>query len=208
MDVRPISAPLSLEKKLAVVSLEEAKAQARVRHDDEDRLFTGYIAAAFDYLHGPDGWLNGYCLLEETFELCVSRVDSVLELPVRPVTDDSSALFEQRVIGGDYAAINAGDFMIAQVNGFATLARLTMVGFALKPGVIDPRRYRIRFSAGWRDPDLVPSPLKQAIKMLAAHFYASREVAEPAGRGGPLSREVEYGLRALAGRYRVSADHS
>ncbi|MHB2205058.1 head-tail connector protein [Methylobacterium sp. CM6257] len=208
MDLRLISAPLTLEQKLAVVSLEEAKAQARVRHNDEDQLFTGYIAAAFDFLHGPDGWLNGYCLLEESFELCTSRVDAVLELPVRPVVDDTSVSFEGRAAGADYVAIAAGDFTIAQINGFATVARLTTAGFAPQPGVIDPRRYRIRFSAGWSDSDLVPSPLKQAIKMLAAHFYASREVAEPAGRGGPLSREVEYGLRALAGRYRVSPDHS
>ncbi|WCS27793.1 phage gp6-like head-tail connector protein [Methylobacterium sp. NMS14P] len=208
MDLRRISDPLTLEQKLAVVTLDEAKAQARVRHTDEDDLIKGYVAAAFDFLHGPDGWLNGYCILEESFEFFVDRVDTVVELPVRPVVDDTLVSFEGREARGAYAAIAAGDFMIALVDEFATLARLTTNGFAAQPGLVDPRRYRIRFAAGWSDAAHVPSTLKQAIKMLAAHFYASREVAEPAGRGGALSREVEYGLRALAGRHRVSPDHS
>lgn len=208
MDLRRISAPLTLDQKLAVVTLDEAKAQARVRHADEDDLIKGYVAAAFDFLHGPDGWLNGYCLLEESFEFYVGRVDAVLELPIRPVVDDTLISFEGRVDRGAYANIGAADFMVARVDEFATLARLTANGFAAQPGVADPRRYRIRFAAGWSEAADVPSTLKQSIKMLAAHFYANREVAEPAGRGTALSREVEYGLRALAGRHRVSPDHS
>ncbi|WP_458438790.1 hypothetical protein [Methylorubrum extorquens] len=39
-----------------------------VAHGEEDELIGDHIEAAFDHLLGPDGWLNGYCLLKGTFE--------------------------------------------------------------------------------------------------------------------------------------------
>jgi hypothetical protein len=49
----------------------------------------------------------------------------------------------------------------------------------------------------------VPSPLRLAIKLLAAHFYQNREVMV-VEKGSPMA----FGLQNLAGRYRVSPDHS
>lgn len=213
MDLRRISAPLTLERKLAVVSLDMLKAQARVRHADEDQLLTGYIASAFDFLHGPDGWLNGYCLLEEEFELYLDQVGDVSELPLRPIPDDMAPTLARRFDRGDYAAFGPADFMLAQNDGIGVIARLSAAGFRRQSGVIDPRQYRVTFKAGWPDPDLVPDALKQSILLLAAHFYTNREASQiTVGAGGSGAsgklREIEFGLRGLAGRYRVSPDHS
>ena len=213
MDLRRISAPLTLEQKLDVVSLDTLKAQARIRHDEEDRLLVGYIAAAFDFLHGPDGWLNGYCLLEEEFELFLGQVGDATELPLRPIPDDMAPTLERRLDRGAYAAFGPGDFMLALMDGNGVIARLSASAFRAQINVVDPRQYRLTFKAGWPDPDLVPEGLKQSILLLASHFYTNREASQiTAGVGGSGAsgklREIEFGLRGLAGRYRVSPDHS
>ena len=51
MDVRRISPALTTEQKLTVVTLAEAKMQARVSHSFEDSLITSFIAAA---THEPE----------------------------------------------------------------------------------------------------------------------------------------------------------
>ncbi|MHC2108976.1 head-tail connector protein [Methylobacterium sp. CM6246] len=191
------------EQKLDVVSLDTLKAHARIRHDDEDRLLLGYIAAAFDFLHGPDGWLNGYCLLEEEFELFLDQVGDATELPLRPIPDDMAPTLERRLDRGAYTAFEPGDFMLALMNGNGVIARLSAPAFRSQGDMADPRRYRVTFKAGWPEPDLVPASLKQSILLLAAHFYTNREVT-----AGTVPREIEYGLRSLAGRYRVSPNHS
>lgn len=67
MDLRLTSAPLTQAQKLAVVSVADAKAQARITTASEDALVAGYIEAAYDYLAGPNGWLGRCCLLTETW---------------------------------------------------------------------------------------------------------------------------------------------
>lgn len=211
MDLRRISAPLTIDQKLAVVSLDTLKAQARVRHDDEDALLKGYIAAAFDFLHGVDGWLNGYCLLEEEFELYLDRFCGTAELPLRPIPDAMAPTLERRLDRGSYTALASSDFMLALMDDCGVLARLSATSFRPQIGVVDPRQYRITFKAGWPSADLVPDALKQSVLLLAAHFYTNREASQTTvsglGASGKL-REIEFGLRGLAGRYRVSPDHS
>lgn len=214
MDLRLISEPLTLEQKLGVVTLDAVKAQARVRHDDEDALIQGYIASAFDFLHGPDGWLNGYCLLEETFAFFPDPpLEATTELPLRPIVSEDQVTLARRALGGAYVAFGAGSFMVASEDTFGVIARLSAVGFAPIRSTRDPREYQVTFKAGWPDPGLVPEPLKQAIRLLAAHFYVNREASQITGGTGLSGasgklREIEFGLRGLAGRYRVSPDHS
>ncbi|GJE14015.1 head-tail connector protein [Methylobacterium longum] len=198
MDLRRISDPLTPAQKLEVVTLEKAKAHLRVRHTDEDTLITDWIVAAFDFLHGPSGWLNGYCLLAEQFECFLGCIQATAELPLRPVADEAAVVIA-RLADGAYAASPAGTFVVATQDDFTVIARLASDGV----GVIDPRAYRVTFSAGHEDAAAVPMLLKQAILLLVGHWYLNREVT-----ARTTSREIEYGLKALAGRYRVSPDHS
>ena len=201
MDVRRISDPLKLAAKLQVVTREKAKAHMRVRHADEDDLIQDLIGAAFDFLHGPDGWLNGYCLLAEEFESFLPAIDTTAELPLRPVSD-IDAIAVARLVNGTYEPAPAGNFVAATQDNFAVIARLAAPG-AASTTAAGPRTYRLGFSAGHVDPDAVPMPLKQSILLLVGHWYVNREVA-----AGTVPREIEYGLRSLAGRYRVSPNHS
>lgn len=199
MDVRRISDPLTPAQKLEVVTLDKAKAHLRVRHTDEDELIADWIVAAFDFLHGAEGWLNGYCLLQEQFEGYLGEIQATAELPLRPVVDETAVAIS-RLTNGAYVASPDGTFVVATQDDFTVIARLTgdTAGAA-----VDPRAYRVTFSAGQADVADVPMPLKQAILLLVGQWYLNREVT-----AGTASREIEYGLKALAGRYRVSPDHS
>lgn len=208
MDVRRISAPLTREQKLEVLPIATVKMQERVFHEMEDALIGDHIEAAFDHLHGPKGWLNGYCLLEEEWECFPGAIYATTELPLRPVEDDLGVTLERRLARGAYEAVNAGDFMVATLDDAAVLARLTTTGFAPQANVIDPREYRIAFKAGHALPADVPRPLRQAMLLLAGHYYQNREASVSDPRVSNVSKKVEFGLQSLAGRYRFSPDHS
>ena len=77
-----------------------------------------------------------------------------------------------------------------------------------RPPARKPRLYRIRFAAGWKSADLVPSPLKQAIKLIAGYWYEKRESIESDPRTQALPENLTIGIGKLTGRYRVAADHS
>lgn len=201
MDVRRISDPLTPEAKLEVVTLEKAKAHLRVRHASEDELISDLIVTGFDFLHGPDGWLNGYCLLAETFEAFLLGIQATAEVPLRPVGDVESVSVA-RLVSGSYEVEPPGAFVVATENNFAVIARLAAAAPDVSAVPANPLAYRVTFTAGHAIAAEVPMPLRQSILLLVGQWYANREAT------GTVSREIEYGLKALAGRFRVSPNHS
>ncbi len=212
MDLRRTSNPLTIKQKLEVVSLADARQQARVSHGVEDGLFQGYIETAFDFLSGQGGWLNGYHLLEETFSyyvpswspVCIHALSSSFrrfELPARPFGGVIS--FEWLQPDGSYLEVAPSLFAVTSPDG--EYAAISRVGTGRWPytGVGSPLAYRVTFKAGHATPALVPAPLKQAIKLLVTEFYENRSASVDAVRP-----EALYGLKALAGRYKFAKDHS
>jgi hypothetical protein len=227
MDLQRISTPLTRSQKLDVVSIEAVKLHQRVAEDDEDQLIADLIEAAFDYLSGPEGWLNGYCILEESFELFVDTIGGRLELPIRRFVDDDLVSVERvDLTTGQYEDLDAGLYTVVREDDYGVIVGLA--GLALgererfwrgldwnacagrwtSPPARKPRLYRIRFAAGAKSADLVPSPLKQAIKLIAGYWYEKRESIESDPRTQALPENLTIGIGRLAGRYRVAADHS
>lgn len=227
MDLQRISTPLTQAQKLTVVTLDALKLHQRITETDEDVLVGDLIEAAYDYLSGPEGWTNGYCLLEESFELFVDAIGERLELPVRRFVDGDLVSFETiDPQTGQYAAVDQGLYTIAREDDFGVIVSLSGTAFRqgegfwrsmnwnawsarwATPPARKPRLYRIRFAAGARSAVLVPSPLKQAIKLIAGYWYEKRESIESDPRTQALPEQLTIGIGKLAGRYRVAADHS
>ncbi|MGX9981134.1 head-tail connector protein [Methylobacterium fujisawaense] len=227
MDLQRISPPLTQVQKLTVVSIDALKLHQRVEEDDGDALIGDLIEAAFDYLSGPEGLLNGYCILEESFELYVDTLGARLELPIRRFVDGDLVSVERfDLTTGAYADLDVGLYTVVREDDFGVIASLS--GRALgerermwcgldwnawaarwpSPPVRKPRLYRIRFAAGAKSPDLVPSPLKQAIKLIAGYWYEKRESIESDPRTQALPENLTIGIGKLTGRYRVASDHS
>ncbi len=207
MDLRRISPALTREQKLAVVSVDEVKAQARVPLSDksEDALIAGYIEAAYDYLSGPEGWLGRCCLLDEEWEYYVGMpVNGYFELPMRPIEDLDTVAFDYWA-NNAYAGVSEGFWAVGGDGLFPRIQRTRSASWPYY-GIPYSQAYRIRFTAGFGGPENIPTPIKLAIKMLCAHFYANRETVGPDGR--TVGEDIKYGLKNLCGRYRVALDHS
>jgi len=171
------------------VSLAEARAQLGVAHGDDDALLATLITAARRVVEARTGltlmtqhWL---CLFDDWPQ------DGVMALPVAPVAE----VDELAVFGADEAKA-----VIDPAHYLADLAsrppRLMLRGSRLWPR---PGRavngIGVRVVAGFGPaPSDVPEPLRQAVLLLVAYFYAQR--GSEAGSGLPL------GLAPLLAPYR------
>lgn len=207
MDLRLISTPLTQAQKLAVVPLAEVKLAARVTHTREDTLIQDDIEAAYDYLSGPEGWLNGCCLLEEEWEVFLpSSFSGTTAIPLRPVRDVPGMAFEWLQSDGTYLDGEPTLISLSYRDGVTYLAgtpnrRWPYIGSA------HARAYRFTFKAGFGTTrESIPSGIRKAIRMLATHWFNTRETVSPEGK--KPGEQVEFGLKNLAGRYRFHKDHS
>ena len=207
MDLKIVSAPLTIFDKTTVVTVPEMRRHARITQPDEDRQIAEDIEAAYDFLSGPNGWLGGCSLLTEQWEAYARGPDDIrrdFNLPMRPF--QSLVSFDFLQANGSYLPVDPASYLYDNVTGFA---RFTSVGFAPWPyiGTANERAYRFRFMSGFGSTrEAIPSPIRKGIKMLASHWYNQRETIGTEGRSP--GKEVAYGLVHLCGRYRVGPDHS
>lgn len=152
------------------VSLADAKAHLRVDGSDEDALIASLIETATAHIE------REYGLALITQGLTVIRDDWpetwLVELPVSPIQSiDSVTTYEA----------DGGGFAFDSGHWFADLAsqppRIVLHGTAPwpRPG----RRangIEIAVTAGYGDaPDDVPTPIRQAVLLLVAHWFEQRE---------------------------------
>jgi uncharacterized phiE125 gp8 family phage protein len=172
------------------VTLAMAKAHLRIGHGDEDPLIAALIAAARRVAEAR----TGLCFMAQRW-LCLFDgwpEDNVLTLPVAPVI----AVTEAAVFAAD-----GGKTVVAPELYEADLAarppRLLRKSGAAWP--VPGRALNgigITVEAGFgAAPDTVPEPLRQAILLLVAHWYAHR--------GDDSAAELPPGVAALLAPYRA-----
>ena len=171
------------------VSLAEAKAQLRIVGSDDDPLLASLITAARRVVEAR----TGLCLMAQVWACFRDGwpADGVIALPVAPVI----AVDEIGVHGEDdeKAVIDPAHYIL---DAASRPARVMLRGSRLWP---PPGRavngIAIRVEAGFGAAEDVPQPLRQAVLMLVAHFFAQR--GDEAGPALPL------GLGALLDPYRL-----
>ncbi len=162
-----------------IVTLEQAKAHLRIRHDDEDDLIERGVAAATAHIDGPDGWLGraiGLQTLEARFDGDLSPQELFLALP--PIIDVVSITYldadrvEQTVDPADYELIDR------------TVYRMPLGATPWAAAYAGREAIRVRYRAGFvanpaADP-LVPAPpepIVAAILLMVGDLFAFRETA-------------------------------
>ena len=205
MDLRLLSPPITREQKLAVVTLEEAKAQAAIDHGYHDDLIKDKIVAAYNYVSGPNGFLGRCCLLEETWEAYLpSKIANDFEIPLRPFVSASLDAFEWIQSNGAYRALNASRYHVIRSDTFAHVQRATMTPWPFY-GLAHPAAYRIEFKAGFgTTKESIPEEIREAIKVLAAEWYHQRDATQDRR----IREKVRYGIDSLVRAHAVYADHS
>lgn len=164
------------------VTLDEAKAHLRLDGDDEAAAIAGLIAAA----RGLVEMETRRALIDQGWRLCLDRrpADGIVHLPRAPL------VAVQGVVSYDAAGtpqtLSPASY---QVDAASEPARIWLPDIALG------RRFNgieIDFRAGYgTDPADVPAPLRQAILMLVAHWFESREAAVAGVAVGPVALGVE-----------------
>lgn len=156
------------------VTLSEVKAHCRVEGSDYDDQLTGFVEAATAHLDGRTGVL-GRAIVTQTWRQDFNGFGgSVLRLPLAPVASITSVTY--------YDTDGAQQTLASSVYELCEDALGPYV--ALKVGQAWPSTYARRdavsvtFVAG-NDVADVPRPLKQAVQLLAGHYFMNREAVSP-----------------------------
>ncbi|NHK29580.1 hypothetical protein FF098_016860 [Parvularcula flava] len=149
------------------LTLAEIKFFLRVAHDTDDNLIADLAEAA----RGQVEAVTGLALITQGWRL---TLDSWPEEPIallRPPVQAITAISVQG-IDGVWTELDQGDY--ALIPGYP--ARVLLKAPPPTPGIA-AGGIRIDFTAGFGDADAVPGTLKQAVRLLAAHYHEHRTPA-------------------------------
>jgi uncharacterized phiE125 gp8 family phage protein len=175
------------------ISLAQTKLYLRVEHDDDDELIAALIAAARVQVEAQ----TRRALIVQTWRLVRDVWPAGGALPILPVP-----LREVTAIGvydadGMIHALDVDDFHIDAVSAPAILGYERAAPSApgkLRAGI------QIDIEAGYGDTgEDVPEPLRQAIRLLVAHWYENRRIIASSGEVASLPASVS----ALIAPFRV-----
>lgn len=158
------------------ISLDDAKAQARVTHSDEDGLFAGYIATAVamaeDYL--------GRGLLTQTWTLTLDDWSNRIWLPMAaPLQSITSVKY--------YDASGTLQTLSSTYYGTDSSARpacLVKAPNQTWPALqADRRSWRVEvvYVVGWSTAASVPDRIKQGIRLMVTALDANRDGTDASG---------------------------
>lgn len=165
--------PRGLQRTVAptfrAIDLSQLKLQARIDGDDEDILLLDYIDAATDYIEGR----QGRCLRQSTWQAVYDGWPScgVYYLAMPPLVSVSSVAYldaagVSQTLSSSVYAVDAisqpGRLALAYAQSWPTLRQ--------QLGVVT-----ITYIAGHASAALIPPRTRQAIRVLAAHWFKSRE---------------------------------
>ncbi|MBM3529053.1 MAG: hypothetical protein FJX62_13270 [Alphaproteobacteria bacterium] len=171
------------------IALAEAKHYLRVEHADDDDIIAALIAGARIHVEA----LTRRALIAQTWRLVRNRWPADGRIAVFPVPLRALAAARVCKADGTAQALDVDAFNVDTVGGVLSLA----------PGVLPaPGRVaggiELDIDAGYGEaPDDVPEPLRQAIRMLAAHWYENRGVT------GEHAAVLPQGVTALLAPFRA-----
>lgn len=156
------------------ISLEEIKEHLRLAPDDdeEDELLLGMIKAARQKLDGRDGFL-GRALVAQTWRLTLDCFPRIVSVPLPPLQSVTSITYLDAA--GDEQTLEVAAY---HVDGIGDSERATIRparGRSWPSTWEYPGAVAITFVAGYGEPDDVPDPIRQALRLHVGHLYNNRE---------------------------------
>lgn len=166
----------------------ELRQQINYSDDDTDELIRGYISAAREMFEVD----TERALLSQTWTLKLNEFpDDHIELRLCPLGSVSSITYTDS--DGASQTLATTVYLVSNSDP----ARIT-----LKYGQVWPATYdqadaiTVTFTAGYSSELLVPAKAKQAIRMLAGHWYQNREAI------GQVGSEIALGYESLVNSMR------
>lgn len=176
----------------APVDLTAIKAHCRVTSHEQDAVLTGYVDAAVEWVEQ----YTGRALLTQTWQMSLPGFPCRVWLPFAAPLGAVSAITY-------YDTANVLQTLSASVYtapAFAEPAYVMKVDTQSWPSVASrDDAVRIEWTAGWSSAEAVPPALRQAVQLLAGHWYENRETTLV----GVTSKEIEFAVTALCAPFRV-----
>jgi uncharacterized phiE125 gp8 family phage protein len=177
------------------VTSTELKLQTHVDHTAEDALLTSYILTA---RHLVEQW-TGRALITQTRKALFQSAEYSYALPGGPVQSITSLkVYNKSAVA---TTVDASNYMLDALNGkliFKAAGSFPIIDLL----EVDPVEviYVCGYGAAGSN---VPEPLRQAILMLAAHYYEHREAVTLGNTAAVASAPVAYGVENLIEPYKV-----
>jgi uncharacterized phiE125 gp8 family phage protein len=148
------------------VSLAEAKAFLRVEHDDDDAVIAALIASARLHVEAQ----TRRALITQSWRLSFNSWPQAARIEVRPAP--LRTLTAARVCDADGTShsVDTQAFVLDMAN-----AAMVFAPWALPQPGRSAAGIKLDVTAGYGDAAVdVPEPLRQAIRLLTAHWYENR----------------------------------
>ncbi len=177
----------------APVEMTELLNHCRLQAGEDDEAVDGFLAAAVAYL---DGWrgILGRCMITQTWDVTYQASAYRLRLPF---PDVQSVVVKCRDADGIEQTIDAAQHTLsADAFGSLVYFRSGLIWPTLDHDMPDPIKVTIVAGFGAVH-TAVPENLKQAIKMMVAHWLRCRELGSP-----ELLKEIPMGFTSLIAPYR------
>ncbi len=153
-----------------IVTTAEIKKHVRAEYfTDDDGYLEACIAAATDHIDGKDGWL-GRALGTQTWDLVLDKFPSDgIRIPLPPLQSVTYLRYVSPDTGLETDLTVNTDYLVDVYSEPGWI----MPGANGWPAIMDTiNAVRVRFVAGYTT---LPPAIKQAIMLLAAHYYENRE---------------------------------
>lgn len=174
------------------VTVAEVKANARIDGDDEDALVAAYIAAAVRSIEE----MTGRALMAQTWDYKTYGLkgNRKIKLPKVPVSAISAVTYFDR--DNAEQSLSAGNFLLYTADDKAIVQPSDGTDW---PSTYDrPDAVKITFVAGYSSASDVPEGLRQAVILLATHWFEHRA---PVGDGKAMP--IPFAIEHLVGLDRV-----
>lgn len=178
------------------ISLEEAKAQCNVLHDDNDKQFLAWIKTARRQV---ERITNRTCLLTTLTKTLDCFPCWAIQLRKPPVIAITSVVYV--ALDGTAMTMSASDY---QLDAKAEPGRLLPAYNTSWPSTRDQAAaVTVTYTAGYGGANGtaadVPEELRQAMLMLISHYYENRSAVLV----GTISKYMEFAIESLTDNYRL-----
>jgi len=159
------------------ITVAELKAQLRVDISEDDTLLSSLIVAARQHIEGRDGWLNR-ALAAQTWELAFTAFPcGAIRLPMPPLQEVVSVTYLDT--GGVLQTLSTVDYQVVKAEPALIVPAYGKTWPAARCQV---EAIRVRFTCGYEPgggspedyAENIPKAIKQALLLLAAHWYENR----------------------------------
>lgn len=174
------------------VSVAELKAHTRVDWGTDDLLIEGLIKAAIAHLEG----ILERAFVSQTWVQKFSEFDDVMPLPIADAIEITSIKYYD----GDNVEQTASTALYGFFNDRAGPCVELLDGASWPATYVRRDAVAITYVAGFGNATGVPQDIKQAIMMLAAHWYENREAVVEGS-----FEQLPFAVQALISRHRILA---